>query len=94
MRTFLFLLLLAALAASAFAEEGEESPRRQVIDLKTLDIEGRVPDPSTLFIRERNFGALYELFPLRRTLAEDWLQPIVKERFERLTLDLVDRKER
>jgi len=94
MRPFLIVLLMSLLASIVFAGETEEPPRRQLIDLKTLDIEGHVPDPSTLFIRERNFGDLYELFPLRRKLAEDWLQPIVKERFERFTLDLVDRKER
>jgi len=94
MRLLIAFVLAGILAGAVLAGEKEEPPRRQILNLETLDIEGRVPDPSTLFIRERNFGSLYELFPLRRKLAEDWLQPIVKERFERATLDLVDRKER
>ncbi|MFH1681165.1 MAG: hypothetical protein ABIH26_11040 [Candidatus Eisenbacteria bacterium] len=93
MRSFILAALLLSLAVSVRAASPgspEETPRRQEIDLDRLEIEGRVPSPSTLFIRERTGGLLYELFPLRRGLPEDWLPPVDKAGFEKETLRLVD----
>lgn len=88
----------AALATSPGSPDAkdsrEETPRRQVVDLKKLEIEGEVPVPSTLFIRERGPGAPYELFSLRRTLPAEWFRPVVKSAFDRETWNLVDRSKR
>lgn len=92
MKTIILLTLLLAAAGAAWSVPSEEPPKRQVIDLRKLEIEGSVPDPSTLFIKERSIGSLYELFPLRRELPDRWLRPVVKGEFDRITLDLVDRK--
>ncbi len=81
------LLLGALLAQTAVADE---KPKRQIVDLKNLDIEGSLPDPATMFIHERSPGGLLELFPLKRELSEDWLAPVVKGNFDRRTVNLVD----
>jgi hypothetical protein len=80
--------LLLGLPLFARAASPEESPKTQVVDLDKLEIEGRVPSPSTLFIRERTTGSCYELFPLRRELPNPWLLPVDKSDFDRETWDL------
>ena len=98
MRKILFalvgLMVVAGMSGVAMATTKEEEPRRQVVDLNKLEIEGEVPVPSTLFIRERGPGAPYELFTLRRSLATGWLRPVVKSAFDRETWNLVDRRKR
>ena len=91
LRIVLFGLLVAG---AAWADSSQEPPRRQIVDLRSLEIEGSVPHPSTLFIRERSTGSLHELFPFHRRLPRGWLLPIVKESFDVQTIDLVDRKKR
>ena len=92
---FLLVLLCVTLQVSlAWAEPTKEPPKRQIVDLQKMTIEGSVPHPTTLFIRERSAGTLHELFPFRRRLSDEWLLPIVKESFDNQTLGLVDRKKR
>ncbi|MFH1279311.1 MAG: hypothetical protein ABIK65_13135 [Candidatus Eisenbacteria bacterium] len=90
--TGLFLVVGAAGVAAGTTKE--EEPRRQVVDLNRLEIEGEVPVPTTLFIRERGPGAPHELFALRRSLPPGWLRPVVKSAFDRETWNLVDRRKR
>lgn len=93
-RIVIALAGLVTAAGVAFAATKEETPRRQEVDLNKMEIEGEVPVPSTLFIRERGPGAPYELFALRRSLPAGWLRPVVKSAFDRETWNLVDRRKR
>lgn len=90
MRTAWLVLSLALFPLALRAASPEEPAKRQVVDLDKLMIEGRVPSPSTLFIRERTTGLFHELFPLRRDLPEGWLRPIVKSVFDRETWDIAE----
>lgn len=87
-RASLIPLLLGLLLAQPAA--AGEKPKRQVVDLKKLDIEGSIPNPATMFIHERNSGGLLELFPLKRELAGEWLPPVDKGSFDHVTVNLVD----
>jgi hypothetical protein len=94
MKAWIAALFLIALPVAAGAASPDEQPRRQLIDLDRLLIEGRVPNPSTLFIRERLSDSCTELFPLRRRPPSGWLLPADKAVFDRETLDLVDQRKR
>ncbi len=87
------VLLLLLVVAAAGAAAGEK-PKRQIVNLKKMNIEGTVPDPATMFIRERQPGGLLELFPLKRELREEWLLPVIKGNFDRATVELVDGRKR
>ncbi len=86
-KSAVLLLLGFLLAQTAMADE---KPKRQIVDLKKLDIEGNLPDPATLFIHERSPGGFLELFSLKRELSDSWLAPVVKGNFDRKTVNLVD----
>ena len=86
---FLFLAIAITGSSPVIVTDREEARPGE-----KLKIEGSVPHPSTLFIRERSGDTLHALFPFRRRLPGGWLLPIVKEGFDRQSLLLVDRKER
>ncbi len=90
----LALLIGAPAQGDDAGKKSAQKPKRQVIDLDKLNIEGKVPHPSTLFIRERSADFLYELFPIERELGEDWLLPVIKSDFDSQTVELIDGKER
>jgi hypothetical protein len=94
MKAWVGVLFLIALPVAAGAAPPSDQPRRQLIDLDRLLIEGRVPNPSTLFIRERLSDSCTELFPLTRRPSSGWLLPAFKTVFDRETLDLVDQRKR
>lgn len=94
MRTAFAFLLLSIATVGVIAEPSAPPTERQEVDLRVLEIEGDVPYPSTLFIRERNGDLLLELFTLRRILSEGWLIPIDKNDFDIETLYLVECGER
>ena len=94
MRKRIALLLVVGSACVAARPAAGEEPRRQVIDLRKPEIEGKDPVPATMFIREGGPGAVYALFSLRRSLPVTWLAAVEKEAFDRETVGEVDRRER
>ncbi|NNE09819.1 MAG: hypothetical protein HKN20_14770 [Gemmatimonadetes bacterium] len=90
MKRIAFGMLLAATLSFAGTAHAQGKPKRQIVDLKKLEIDGKVSNPSTMFIRERNGGALYELFPLKRELSSGWLLPVMKMNHDRQTVAIAD----
>jgi len=87
-------VLLAFGLLLATTVNADDKPKRQVVDLEKLDIEGSIPIPATMFIHERKTDGLFELFPLKRELPEDWFGPVMKGNFDSKTALLVDERKR
>lgn len=80
-------LLLALASTPGVAAEGADAPRPrkkvQEVDLHRIEIQGRLDNPTSVFLLEKGATALPDLWTLDGLFPAHWLSHIDKDAFDR-----------
>jgi hypothetical protein len=85
----------ATAAEQSSSASGKTKKKVQEVDLKRLEIQGKLETPASLFVLESGRSAVPQIKALDGLLGGSWIHPVDKEALDRLVVTGIeaDRKE-